>query len=154
MPAQFHPSIGISRGDATRCAEQRIEERIEQRIDLRIDHWVDLWLVGIFLLAACTPAIRSASIPHPHHQPRRIVRIIERMEQQAQKAELTGNTVTLAAMLSDDYLGIYSDGTLATKAETLKSLKDGSTHFSEISIFDRKIRVFGSTAVVTSKARV
>ena len=71
-----------------------------------------------------------------------------------QNAELTGNAAVMAAMLSDDYLGIYSDGTLATKAETLDSLKDGSTHFSEIYIFDRKIRVFGGTAVVTSKARV
>ena len=60
----------------------------------------------------------------------------------------------MAQMLADDYLGIYGDGTLATRGETLESFRNGDTHFSFIDTFDRKIRVFGSTVVVTSKARV
>ena len=58
-------------------------------------------------------------------------------------------------MLSDDYLGIYADGTLATKPETIASFKSGATHFTTINTSDRKIRIFGSsTAVVVSKAVV
>jgi len=142
MRVQFHPSNRISTGDAIRC------------VDRSIAGIFLLGIAGIFVLAGCVPVLCAASLPHPHRQPRQIVLIIEKMERQVQNAELTGNTATLATMLSDDYLGIYSDGTLATKTETLDSLKSGSTHFSDISIFDRKIRVFGSTAVVTSKARV
>ena len=60
----------------------------------------------------------------------------------------------MANMLSDDYLGIYGDGTLATKAETLTGVQKGAAHFTQIDTSDQKIRVFGTTAVVVSKAEV
>jgi ketosteroid isomerase-like protein len=110
--------------------------------------------VGILLLLLWLPAAHATSIPHPHPQPRQIVHIIERLEGIWQQAELTANTATMATMLSEDYLGIYGDGTLATKAETIESFKKGTTKFSHIHTWDRKIRVFGSTAVVVSNAQV
>ena len=110
--------------------------------------------VGILLLLLWIPAATATSIPHPHPQPRQIVHIIEKLERMWQQAELTANTATMATMLSEDYLGIDGDGTLATKAETIDSFKKGTTKFSHIHTWDRKIRVFGSTAVVVSKAQV
>jgi ketosteroid isomerase-like protein len=110
--------------------------------------------IGILLILLCFPAANATSIPHPHPQPRQIVHIIEKLEQMWQQAELTANTATMQTMLSEDYLGIYGDGTLATKAETIDSFKKGTTKFSRIHTWDRKIRVFGSTAVVVSKAQV
>jgi ketosteroid isomerase-like protein len=110
--------------------------------------------VGILLLLFWLPAANATSIPHPHPQPRQIVHIIEKLESMWQQAELTANTATMATMLSEDYLGIYGDGTLATKGETIDSFKKGTTKFSHIHTWDRKIRVFGSTAVVVSKAQV
>lgn len=110
--------------------------------------------VGILLLLLWLPAANATSLPHPHPQPRQVVHIIEKLERMWQQAELTGNTATMATMLSEDYLGIYGDGTLATKAETIASFKRGTTKFSQIHTWDRKIRVFGSTAVVVSKAHV
>jgi ketosteroid isomerase-like protein len=110
--------------------------------------------VGILLLLLWLPAANATSIPHPHPQPRQVVHIIEKLERMWQQAELTANTATMTTMLSDDYLGIYGDGTLATKAETIDSFKQGKTKFSHIHTWDRKIRVFGSTAVVVSKAQV
>ncbi len=110
--------------------------------------------VGILLLLLWLPAANATSIPHPHPQPRQIVHIIEKLESMWQQAELTGNTATMANMLAEDYLGIYGDGTLATKAETIDSFKNGTTKFSHIHTWDRKIRVYGSTAVVVSKAQV
>ncbi|MGB8478625.1 MAG: nuclear transport factor 2 family protein [Acidobacteriaceae bacterium] len=110
--------------------------------------------VGILLLLLWLPAANATSLPHPHPQPRQVVHIIERLERMWQQAELTANTATMATMLSEDYLGIYGDGTLATKAETIDSFKKGTTKFSHIHTWDRKIRVFGSTAVVVSKAQV
>ena len=110
--------------------------------------------VGILLLLLWLPAANATSIPHPHPQPRQIVHIIEKLESMWQQAELTANTATMANMLAEDYLGIYGDGTLATKAETIDSFKNGTTKFSHIHTWDRKIRVYGSTAVVVSKAQV
>jgi ketosteroid isomerase-like protein len=110
--------------------------------------------VGILLLLLWLPAANATSIPHPHPQPRQIVHIIEKLEGMWQQAELTANTAAMETMLSEDYLGIYGDGTLATKAETIDSFKKGTTKFSQIHTWDRKIRVFGSTAVVVSKAKV
>jgi ketosteroid isomerase-like protein len=110
--------------------------------------------VGILLLLLWLPAAQATSIPHPHPQPRQIVHIIEKLEEMWQQAELTGNTATMANMLAEDYLGIYGDGTLATKSETIESFKRSTTKFSHIHTWDRKIRVYGSTAVVVSKAQV
>jgi len=110
-----------------------------------------LW---ILLLVLAVSAALAASIPRPHHQPRQIVHTIETLEQQLQQAELDGNTTVMASMLSDDYLGIYGDGTLATKAETLAGFKSGATHFTKLNTSDRKIRVYGSTVVVVSRAEV
>ncbi|MHB8303720.1 MAG: nuclear transport factor 2 family protein [Acidobacteriaceae bacterium] len=109
------------------------------------------------LLIAASLAVPSAdgkTIPHPRHQPKQVVRIIETLEGRWQQAELENNTNVMAAMLSDNYLGIYADGMLATKAETIAAFKDGSTRFTRLATSDRKIRVFGSTAVVVSKAEV
>jgi ketosteroid isomerase-like protein len=110
--------------------------------------------VGILLLLLWLPLASATSIPHPHPQPRQIVHTIEKLESMWQQAELTANTATMATMLSEDYLGIDPDGTLATKAETIESFKKGTTKFTHIHTWDRKIRVFGSTAVVVSKAQV
>jgi ketosteroid isomerase-like protein len=110
--------------------------------------------LGVLLLLLWLPAANATSIPHPHPQPRQIVHIIEKLESMWQQAELTANTPTMANMLAEDYLGIYGDGTLATKAETIDSFKNGTTKFSHIHTWDRKIRVYGSTAVVVSKAQV
>jgi ketosteroid isomerase-like protein len=110
--------------------------------------------VWLLLLSLCTSTAGAKSIPRPHRQPRQIVHIIEKLEQQWRQAELDANTTVMARMLSDDYLGIYGDGTLATKAETLAGFKSGAAHFTRIDTSDQKIRVFGTTAVVTSKADV
>jgi ketosteroid isomerase-like protein len=110
--------------------------------------------VWMLLLMLCVPAATAASIPHPHPQPRQVVHIIETLEARWQQAELDANTTVMAEMLSDDYLGIYGDGTIATKAETIANFKSGTVHFTAIDTSDRKIRVFGTTAVVVSKAEV
>lgn len=106
------------------------------------------------VLLLCAPLGISATMPRPHRQPKEVVHIIERLEQRWQQAELDANTSVMATMLSDDYLGIYSNGMLATKAETLANFKNGATRFTSLVTSDRKIRVFGSTAVVVSKAEV
>lgn len=114
-----------------------------------------IWKV-FWLLLVCTaiPAAAHASIPRPHRQPRQVVHIIENLERRWQRAELDANTTIMSSMLSDDYLGISANGMLSTKAETLENFKNGAIHFSAMNAGARKIRVYGSTAVVVSRAQV
>jgi ketosteroid isomerase-like protein len=111
-------------------------------------------LACVCLLLGLLPAAQAKSIPRPHRQPRDVVHTIQRLEAQWRLAQLKGDIATMASMLSNEYLGIYSDGTLATKAETIGAVKAGTLRFTEMDVSDVKIRVFGTTVVVVSKARV
>lgn len=113
---------------------------------------VSLWMI---LLILCAPAAGAVPLPYPHHrQPKQIVHSIEKLEQRWQQAALHADTAVMSTMLAEDYLGISGDGTLATKAETLAAFRSGTIRFSKIDISDLKIRVFGPTVVVVSRARV
>jgi ketosteroid isomerase-like protein len=76
------------------------------------------------------------------------------LEQRWTAAELSGNANTLGSMLAEDYLGIAPDGRLDSKADTLRSVRDGLMRFASIKTTTHKIRVYGSTAVVVSTAEV
>lgn len=84
---------------------------------------------------------------HPRHQ-------IDRLEEDWRNAVLSSNTVALNYLLADDYMGITSFGTLQDKAQTLAGIRSGSIHFTTLDVFDRKVRFYGSAAVVTSRAEV
>ncbi len=111
-------------------------------------------LACVCVLLGFAPQVTAKSLPRPHRQPKNIVHTIQRLEAQWRLAQLKGDTATMANMLSSDYLGIYSDGTLATKNETIAAVKSGALHFTEMNVSDVKIRVFGTTVVVVSKAQV
>jgi len=50
--------------------------------------------------------------------------------------------------------GHLPDGTLQTKEQTLASLRSGATHLTDIKVSDRRVRFYGTTALVTSRADV
>jgi len=60
----------------------------------------------------------------------------------------------MSSLLSDDYTAISANGTLQNKEETLANLQSGRAHFTTLDISDRKVRIYGKTAVVTSRAEV
>ncbi len=57
-------------------------------------------------------------------------------------------------MMAEDYLGISPNGTLQSKAETLAAFKNETIRLTAITPSEKKIRIYGSTAVVVSKAEV
>lgn len=61
---------------------------------------------------------------------------------------------TLSALLADDYIGITANGTLQTRDDLLAHVRSGSARFRSIEVSDRKIRFYGPTALVTSRAEV
>lgn len=58
------------------------------------------------------------------------------------------------SLLADDYTAITANGTLQTKQDWLASLRSGRVHITTLDVSDRKVRFYGDTAVVTSRAQV
>lgn len=79
---------------------------------------------------------------------------IDRMEEAWRNAVLKSDTNTMSSLLADDYMAITSSGTLQTKDEALTNMRTRKMHFTEITVSDRKVRFYGKTALVTSKAEV
>lgn len=109
-------------------------------------------VVLLFVVAAAaTPA--CAVLPR-HHQSKSVLQAIARLERTWLAAQLDANVNVMASMMADDYLGISPNGTLESKTETLDAFKSGAVHFTAMTTSERKIRIYGSTAVVISRADV
>jgi ketosteroid isomerase-like protein len=80
--------------------------------------------------------------------------IIDQLEEKWRIALLKGDTAAMDSLLADDYMAITATGTVQTKAQTLDNLRSGRTHFTQIEVSDRKVRFYGTTALVTSSADV
>ena len=79
---------------------------------------------------------------------------IEGLELDWRQAQLTNNVSAVDRLLADDYLGISSNGTLETKADELTRRRSGTLHITQLDLSDIKVRIYGDSAVVTSKAVV
>ena len=79
---------------------------------------------------------------------------IDHLEDLWRSAVLKNDTAALGSLLSDDYIAITPTGTVQTKDETLASIRSGRVHFTSLEISDRKVRFYGSAAIVTSTADV
>jgi ketosteroid isomerase-like protein len=102
-------------------------------------------------------ALHQAGSPHPgmpraqKHESRRE---IDLLEETWREAALKGNATALEPLLADDYMAITSAGTLQTKEQALENVRTGRTRFSSIIYSERKVRFYGTTALVTSVAEV
>lgn len=79
---------------------------------------------------------------------------ILQLEEKWKSAVIQHNFQAMNELLADDYIGITPNGTLESKEQTLDNMKTGSVNLRSIDIVDRKVRFYGKTAVVTSKAEV
>lgn len=91
-------------------------------------------------------------MPHTQRHERRLE--IDHLEEAWRNAVLKDDSTAMSALLSDDYIGITANGILQTKEDTLTGLRSGHTHITALEINDRKVRFYGSTALVTSSADV
>jgi ketosteroid isomerase-like protein len=81
-------------------------------------------------------------------------RQIEDMEVQWRDAQLTGNVPEMDKLLSEDYFGISMTGQVNTKAQQLDRMRKRTLMLSRIDLSDLKVKLIGSTAIVTSRAVV
>ena len=109
------------------------------------------------LLGALALAAFAAQQPHngmPRGQRHESRHEIDQLEEAWRNAELKGDTAAMNSLLADDYMAITPNGTLQSKEQTLANLHSGATHFTAIEISDHKVRFYGATALVTSRAEV
>jgi len=90
-----------------------------------------------------------------HHVPRHEYKHeVEDAEDQWRTAMLGANSDGLGKLLADDYTGITASGAIQTRDQAISSLHAGSFKLSSLILSDRKVRIYGGTAVVTSKAEL
>lgn len=114
----------------------------------------DPLLAAVFLVCVCAlaPAALYAGLPRVQkHESRHE---IDQLEDEWREAVMKANTAEMEKLLADDYLAITASGTLQTKDQALASLRAGRMHFTTLDISDRKVRFYGTTALVTSLAEV
>ena len=79
---------------------------------------------------------------------------IDQLEDEWRSAMFTGDVKTMASLLADDYMAITPYGAIESREDTLQSLRSGRMHFQSLVLTDRKVRFYGTTAIVTSLANV
>jgi len=106
--------------------------------------------VAVFAMLGAAPLL----VALPHTEKHEIKQQIEQLEDSWRKAILHGNAAAMSSLLADDYMAITPTGILQSKEQSLANLRAGTVHFTSLEFSDRKIRVYGTTALVTSRAEV
>lgn len=112
------------------------------------------FLALLIALSCLVPATAQARSGMPRAERNESRHEIDQLEDRWRDAVLHRNAQVMDGLLADDYIAITANGSLQSKEQTLNNLRSGSLHFSAISISDRKVRFYGQTALVTSRAEV
>jgi ketosteroid isomerase-like protein len=108
-------------------------------------------LVFMLALLALAPALQAGQARAQKHENRHE---IERIEEAWRNAVLKADVPAMDALLADDYMAITASGTLETKEKALANLRGGGLHIASIDLSERKLRFYGTTVLVTSRAEI
>ncbi len=107
---------------------------------------------------AWASVLGAAAAPQPHGMPRaerhESRHEIDQLEQTWRDAVMNRSVSAMENLLADDYIAITPNGTLQSKEQTLANLRAGTLHIKSLDFSDRKVRFYGQTALVTSRAEV
>lgn len=109
------------------------------------------WLAALLLLTLYVPSLHAGlgkALKHEHRHE------IDQLEEAWCRAILHGDVTVLGNLLSDDYISITAKGVLQTRDVFLENLRTRQTQIISLDLSDRKVRFYGTTAVVTSLAHV
>jgi ketosteroid isomerase-like protein len=90
----------------------------------------------------------------PHRENHAIHKEIENLEEEWRQAVISNDVTRMDHLLADDYIGISANGTVETKTQALAQRKAGTVTIKKLDLDDMKVRIYGDTAVVTSKAQL
>jgi len=79
---------------------------------------------------------------------------VEKVDDEIFDAARKGDAAVFEKILADNYIRIGGDGRMSTKAETVDLYKSGRLKWDTIDLKNRKVRMFGNTAIVTREANV
>jgi ketosteroid isomerase-like protein len=79
---------------------------------------------------------------------------IDQLEEAWRNAVLKGNTAAMDSLLADDYMAITPSAPCKPRSRRWKTCAAARMHFTTLDISDRKVRFYGTTALVTSVAEV
>jgi ketosteroid isomerase-like protein len=77
---------------------------------------------------------------------------IKTLADQFSQAFGKADTGFMEKYFADEFTGIHSDGNLSTKAQEIDNVKSGNLKWASVDLHERKIRVYGETAVVVALA--
>lgn len=106
-------------------------------------------VLGVTLAALAA----HANGPHPKRNDQ-YKRQVEKLEEAWRTAQLSGDVEAMEKLLSDDYVGITMNGQVVTKSQQLNRMRNRSLVLTTISLDDVKVKLIGTTAIVTSLAQV
>jgi len=125
-------------------------QRIYQHRGLWPGTGLVIWMV-LYGAAISLPA--RADVPHPKRN-EEYKRQVETMEEAWRVAQLSGDADAMDKLLSNDYVGITMTGQVVTKMQQLDRMRNRSMVLTKIVLEDVKVKLIGTTAVVTSLADV
>jgi len=109
-------------------------------------------LLALLVFASSTDS-RAAKIIH-HESSHNAKREVEALEEVWRTAQISGDVAMIDRLLSDDYIGISMTGQANTKTQQLDRFRNRTLVITRIDVSDRKIKLVGSVAIVTSRADV
>ena len=77
---------------------------------------------------------------------------LKKLEREWFRAVVKKDLVALKRIFADDFTAINTDGSFVTKAEMLKMLESGKMQLDDIRSEEFKLRLYGTTAVVTGRS--
>lgn len=111
-------------------------------------------LYRICLIAGLLLLIAAPVRALPHRDSHAVRKQIETLEMKWRDAVINNDVRQMDHLLADDYLGISANGTVETKAEALAQRRAGTIRIRILNLSDIKVRLYGNTAVVTSRAQL
>jgi ketosteroid isomerase-like protein len=114
--------------------------------------WLCAAMLGLTFVAGAGARSQPSGMPRAQRHESR--HEIDQLEQKWKDAVMGRNASALESLLADDYIAITPNGTLQSKEQTLSSLRAGSLQIKSMEFSDRKVRFYGQTALVTSRAEV
>ncbi len=79
---------------------------------------------------------------------------VEKVDDEIWDAGRKGDAAVFGKILNDSYVRIGGDGRMYTKSETVDAYRSGRIKWDMIDLKNRRVRVYGNTAIVTREDNV
>jgi len=80
-----------------------------------------------------------------------VTKLIIQMEHEWSQAGIRKDTKTMDRIIADDWISVDFQGKTVSKAQAIAELKSTASQTQPIELGDMKVRVLGTTAIVTGK---